>query len=427
MNLRNKHPFGLNRRDVLRVLHACGVGSVMGSGVTAVHAATGAIHQPVGALRTNWSADPFARGSYSYLANGSDRRDRLALERPIGSTIYFAGEASYPDYNSTVHAAYESGVRTADMILDSGYEQPNRTVAIIGAGISGLACAKTLADAGLHAQLFEARTRTGGRVWSDDTLGLPLDLGASWIHGVSDNPLTAMADGLDLPRERTGPSYILRGANGRAMRERDAPDWLEDVIEIEHLYGAARDQINWAAYRGEDDYDGGDVTFPGGYSAILAALAGDYTIHLNHEVLEVRHDEERAHIRFKTQGDQAFGVVVVTVPLGVLKAQTLAFDPPLPAAKQQAIDRLGMGVLDKVYLMFDEVFWDADIPWLITPDTGLTPGHFNQWFNLFPSTGQAVLCAFNGGDAARALAELPDETVIGQAMDVINAAYNANL
>jgi lysine-specific histone demethylase 1 len=44
----------------------------------------------------------------------------------------------------------------------------------------------------------------------------------------------------------------------------------------------------------------------------------------------------------------AADVALVTVPLGVLKKQALNFQPPLPEAKQEAINRLGFGVLNKV-------------------------------------------------------------------------------
>ena len=58
--------------------------------------------------------------------------------------------------------------------------------------------------------------------------------------------------------------------------------------------------------------------------------------------------------------------VIVTVPLGVLKAGTIAFDPPLPEEKQQAIERLGFGLLDKVVLKFDQPFWpDNDVIGLV--------------------------------------------------------------
>lgn len=42
--------------------------------------------------------------------------------------------------------------------------------------------------------------------------------------------------------------------------------------------------------------------------------------------------------------------VIVTVPLGVLKSGAIAFNPPLPEWKQQAINNLGFGLLNKVHV-----------------------------------------------------------------------------
>ena len=52
--------------------------------------------------------------------------------------------------------------------------------------------------------------------------------------------------------------------------------------------------------------------------------------------------------------------VIVTVPLGVLKKGSIAFSPPLPACNLASIGRLGMGLEDKVALVFkpDQIFWD---------------------------------------------------------------------
>ena len=52
----------------------------------------------------------------------------------------------------------------------------------------------------------------------------------------------------------------------------------------------------------------------------------------------------------------------MTVPLGVLKKGSVAFSPPLPACKRASIARLGMGVEDKIALVFkpSDIFWDRD-------------------------------------------------------------------
>ena len=78
-------------------------------------------------------------------------------------------------------------------------------VVIVGAGMAGLAAA-----AELHAARFddvvvlEARDRIGGRVWTDNLGGaIPVDLGASWIHGIKGNPIAAIARDSNVETRRT--------------------------------------------------------------------------------------------------------------------------------------------------------------------------------------------------------------------------------
>ena len=56
-------------------------------------------------------------------------------------------------------------------------------------------------------------------------------------------------------------------------------------------------------------------------------------------------------------------VAVVALPLGVLKlGHGTMFRPPLPPAKTEAIRKLEFGLMDKIFLEFDSVFWDPDNP-----------------------------------------------------------------
>mgnify|MGYP003328125277 CR=1 FL=1 len=62
-------------------------------------------------------------------------------------------------------------------------------VIVVGAGMAGLVAARLLHDSGFKVTVLEARDRLGGRVWTDDRIGAPVDLGGSWVHGVEGNPL----------------------------------------------------------------------------------------------------------------------------------------------------------------------------------------------------------------------------------------------
>lgn len=369
-------------------------------------------------LRTNWSRDPFAYGSYSYLPKGVAQSIRNALEAPVDQRLFFAGEATHPTRNSTVHAAYESGIRAANAVAKTNH----RRVAVIGAGISGLAAAHALGSKGLEVTVFEARDRIGGRIRTARQHGLSLDLGASWIHGTRGNPLTALADRLDIKRIETGFDYILRGKDGRKISDLWFPDWLAEVTEIQQSAGADSADLNLDQYAEQEDYEGSDVLFPGGYDQVLHALDGDYSIRLNAPVERIEHSE--ASVTLSTATDRyRFEAAIVTLPLGVLKAETVSFDPALPTQKRDAIAQLGMGLLDKLYLYFDEPFWDRDTTWILTPETSLPRGHMNQWLNLMPSLGQPILVGFHGGSAARELASASDAQMLNWAHRTLSAAY----
>ena len=375
-----------------------------------------------GYIRTNWSQDRYTYGSYSFMAKGASRRDVRALEKPIANRVFFAGEAAFPKHNSTVHAAYESGQKTAGRVLKASHAQ----IAIIGAGMSGLSTAHMLTENGCKVTVFEARNRLGGRLWTDDRHGVPLDLGASWIHGIRGNPLTELSDQLGLRRVRTDDSYILRGQKGQRIDDRDAPDWLENVVSVQQSIGADISEINQLSYLlVGDGYSGPDVIFPGGYSEILSALTGPYEVKLETPVHTVQMDVDGVRLTIGEGAAQRFDAVVVTVPLGALKQGTIRFDPPLPDRKQQAIEKLGMGLLDKVYLLFDKPFWDRDVTWIVTPENDLPRGQFNQWLNLEKSLNEPIMVAFNGGPPAGDLSAFSDDDLVKKALQTLRLAYPA--
>lgn len=87
--------------------------------------------------------------------------------------------------------------------------------------------------------------------------------------------------------------------------------------------------------------------------------------------------------------------VVCTIPLGVLKTDSIQFIPPLPDAKKKAIADMGCGLLNKCILSFPQVFWqDTDFLGLAGEETPflILNGH--------KITGKPILIFMFGGESA---------------------------
>ena len=65
---------------------------------------------------TAWAQDPFARGSYSYALPGH-AEDRAVLAAPVENRLFFAGEACSPNFFSTAHGAWLTGLQAAEAAL----------------------------------------------------------------------------------------------------------------------------------------------------------------------------------------------------------------------------------------------------------------------------------------------------------------------
>jgi monoamine oxidase len=106
--------------------------------------------------------------------------------------------------------------------------------AIVGAGVCGLALARSLEAAGHDYMLFEARARVGGRVLSRrcEQTGALFDLGPTWYWPDTQPTMAALV-------EELGLDSFAQPSAGALLVLRD-PDKAPEQSAAEHVHGSAR-------------------------------------------------------------------------------------------------------------------------------------------------------------------------------------------
>lgn len=131
--------------------------------------------------------------------------------------------------------------------------------------------------------------------------------------------------------------------------------------------------------------------------------------------------------------------IVCTVPLGVLKHGDIEFNPPLPDWKSQTISRLGFGILNKVVLVYEKVFWESDrhifgvLKDAADPRSTLqseyrrSRGRFFQWFNVTNTSGLPCLIALMAGDAGFETEHARNEDLIREATETLRSVFGPDV
>ncbi|KAF9359367.1 hypothetical protein BGX26_012485 [Mortierella sp. AD094] len=384
-------------------------------------------------------------------------------------------------------------------------------VVIIGAGISGLAAAHELSKhpSTIQVTVLEARNRIGGRLDTHRNLvpgehgDIPIDFGASWIHGVDpSNPIVSLAEAANARLEATNSDVIYYHPGQEAFKEDESNHYwavLWDIYERAQEY--SRDNrkhiptntsfVNWLdnflstrqcndpqlsnymspkelkivpllaqfwadenaiplnkvslKYMDAEDMLPGDhCIMANGYDRVLDVLCKDMNsvdIRLEHVVDRIDYNgeyaAEKSNVKISTnKGVFTADVVLVTLPLGVLKSNSVVFSPPLPERKRTAIKRLGFGTMVKAVLYFPTCFWPADkhfINFLPIPSSIPNPKlcrHLNgrqmkalttymndlaNYTSLMPIHGASILIAYMANDSAEVFEKLTEE----EAMEVL--------
>lgn len=357
-------------------------------------------------------------------------------------------------------------------------------VVVVGAGMAGLVAARLLRDSGLAVTVLEARDRLGGRIWTDHSLGAPVDLGGSWVHGVDGNPLTAWcaALGIELMESRgdrrlidararadTREAQRRRAVLGRAAFKtaiewgiwkskamtlsrgprsvslKDAVDpllnasWLPEIDRLvvasivegsEGVQGAPYDRIAVEEWFPDEVVMERNGQPRGGFGALIEDAARGLDVRLGTAVVRLAWSVAGVTAACSDGTSLQADRAVIAIPLGVLQAGALTLDPSPPPGQQTAIGRIGYGgVLGKVYLRFPRRFWPQTPYWFgrfpLAPDNR---GTFNTWVSLERETGLPILLSFTNGDAALHLdREVDDAGVKNLALESLRSMFGSGV
>lgn len=392
------------------------------------------------------------------------RRDALrALQAMFGVSLVGCGRQPTGATSATTSA----GPTPSPSTSSARGEASDADVIVLGAGVSGLSAAHDLVAAGRRVVVLEARERIGGRLHTDHAWAkTPIEHGASWIHGHEGNPLTALAREIGAKTtvttwenvaiydegerlDKTATAHIQRVFKraSKAIDDRDAGrdqsvqaafdaaadeldlsarDRLELAYtlsaEIESDYACDASDLSMRGWAEGKSDRGEDILLPGGYDQILKGLAAGVDIRLGHVATDVAHGPDGVRIK-TSRGVFAAKRAIVTLPLGVLRAGAVRFDPGLPTEKSAAIAAMRMDVLQKVHLRYDAPFWPEDVEIFGRLARG---GEFVSAVNVASWAGEPILLFFNAGAFARKVEEMTDAAVADLATKYVREMFGAS-
>ena len=332
-------------------------------------------------------------------------------------------------------------------------------VVIIGAGMAGVTAARDCTRAGLDVVVVEAQERIGGRMFTArDFCDYPVEQGAEFVHTSEADTWPEIHDagfetlrcdpasgfvlsvgGVQSPELFNDPSLARLGHLLQDIVDYDGPDrTVADFLAERKLEGPARtladqmltlhplgdqDQLSLVGLRDDRVVDlerGCDWRLVDGYDSLPRHLAAGLDVRLGFVVSEVLWGADRVTVRAATGEEITARAGVCTLPVGVLKAHTVRFDPDLPASKWRALDGLEMGAVLKILYRFRGRFWPHDLT-MLSCDGPIRL----YWTSLYGRGDDVtpVLTAYVGGYRARALSAMTEDEAAGAGLADLDRLY----
>jgi hypothetical protein len=427
--------------------------------ITPTAVPTGPVPTPAGVFRTAWADDPFALGSFSTTPVGATPAARATLRETVGERLLFAGEATSSEFPGTVMGAAASGEAVAERL--AAVAEPGERIAVVGAGLAGATAARLLSDRGFDVVVIEARDRVGGRIETrtDDAWPFPVELGSASVsadgleellrlNDVDTVSLDASAEartasGLVVPPSTVGADAVaqavgwargqaadsslasaLSASGADAVSAEPGAEGVSPADELVHYlettiasrYGSSPFELSASYGLDRAGLVDGTGLVVGGLETVVTNSLDGLDVLLSATVIRVSHNDAGASLRLGTGESLSVDRVIVTVPIGVLKAGTIEFSPELPEPTATAIQELGMGALEQLWLRFEEPFWSTEATVLSVYDE---TAEIAQWINLLPATGQPILVGLTAADDVPVVLKQNDQEFLAAALETL--------
>jgi monoamine oxidase len=347
-------------------------------------------------------------------------------------------------------------------------KQMDCDVAVIGAGVAGLAAAGALVHAGERVRCLEASAHVGGRIRTihDLLAPLPIELGAEFVHGLPNETWNIIRDAGLTAYEHSAKALHIH--HGKLLEEKEVGEIADRVlselarshkrtdesfedflhrshqrpevrrwasVHVEGFNAARKELISAASLRQDNQAAGkidGDRTFRilNGYDSLVTFLLRSIphwqsVVQLNSIVERIQWSRGDVTVFYNSNHELRCKQLIVTVPLGVLQAAAIQFDPE-PKELLEAARTLEFGQVYRITFRFAEAFWEADerlqsVGFLISKEK-----LFSTWWTTHPVISP-LLTAWTAGSAADQLRGANRLSIVAEALSSLGRILNRKI
>jgi monoamine oxidase len=341
------------------------------------------------------------------------------------------------------------------------------TILVTGAGAAGLTAAYELAKNNKKVIVAEASDRLGGRIHtiSNSAFSAPIELGAEFVHGKMKHTLRFLKKaGIHYHAVKGKMLYL---QHGEVKKEHmDSKQWDQVMKQMKHLkndqpfadflqeyfHEDKYEEVRESVKRYARGFDLADITrvstkflykewshedsvqyrIDGGYQKLVDYLAAEckkYGCDIYTNCCVQKINWQRGEVNITTTNNRRFKAkkMVVTVPIGVLQAETndpgyLEFTPAIDTYLRAA-KNIGFGTVIKIMIEFDELFWQQKNKYA---GFIFTDEKIPTWWSQLPKEN-CLLTGWLGGAGAPSFNDASEEELLEEGLKSLSSAFAIEL